>query len=219
MSALACGSLDDRAMSVGDFGSMSASVSIGDGDQLNTLIFAITGPNSYANTITVDTTSTLNTQRRIDGLLAGDYHVAATGTTVQGHGCVGERDFSINLHQLTQVVVHMACTFPHTTGSASLGAEVNICAGIDTLRVTPNADGTQIALVATASDPDNGPSPLGYTWNVQGTTLTGSSVTFPCPAAGAFAATLAVSDGDATCPVSVTAGTMESATFTCAGPA
>jgi hypothetical protein len=218
LAAFGCGSIDDRSLSVGEAGSVSARVVLGQVATLNSVTYSVTGPSSYSNSITVDTTTTLDSQRRIDGLVPGTYHVVASGSTAEGYNCTGAADFDVVARRVSQVVVHLVCTFVSNSGSATLGSSANICAAIKSLNVTPNAAGTQFALAATALDPDNGPNPVSFSWLVNTTQLSGSTATFNCPAAGTFPVILTVSDGDSACPASAAAGTQDSATFTCLGP-
>lgn len=70
----------------------------------------------------------------------------------------------------------------------------NVAPTIDTFDVPATAwPGEVLTLSATASDPHD---PLTYTWTVDGTVLTGPSVTWTPPGEGSFVAQLAVADDD-----------------------
>ncbi len=77
------------------------------------------------------------------------------------------------------------------------GAVTNQPPSIPTINVTPGAG--QYTLSAVASDPDNGPSPLTYTWYIDGVSLgTGQTIVWPISSEGTYQVKVVVSDGVAT---------------------
>jgi hypothetical protein len=87
------------------------------------------------------------------------------------------------------------------------GISINICPGIDSMDVSPleTRVGTTITLHSSASDIDNAPQPLTYSWTATGGSIDTPdqpSAVFTCTTAGAFTLTLTITDGD--CPDSRT---------------
>jgi len=86
-------------------------------------------------------------------------------------------------------------------GNASVAAVFNGCPVLDGLTAGPISllVGGVSSLAVLAHDSDNGPSPLAYSWAVNGVPLplqTASTLAFTCSAAGAVTITASVSDGD-----------------------
>lgn len=77
------------------------------------------------------------------------------------------------------------------------GAVTNQPPTTPTITVTPGAG--QYTLSATATDPDNGPSTLTYTWYINNTLLgTGQTIMWPISDEGTYSVKVVVSDGVAT---------------------
>lgn len=77
------------------------------------------------------------------------------------------------------------------------GAVTNQPPTTPTITVTPGAG--QYTLSATATDPDNKPNPLTYTWYINGTQLgTGQTIIWPISVDGTYSVKVVVSDGVAT---------------------
>ncbi len=77
------------------------------------------------------------------------------------------------------------------------GAVTNQPPSTPTISVTAGAG--QYTLSATATDPDNGPYPLKYTWYIDGSLLgTGHTIVWPVSTTGTYSVRVVVSDGAAT---------------------
>jgi hypothetical protein len=83
------------------------------------------------------------------------------------------------------------------------GFSFNICPGIESIEVTPleTRVGTTITLRSAASDIDNAPHPLTYSWSATAGSIAAPdqpNTTFTCTTAGTATIMLTISDGD--CP-------------------
>jgi hypothetical protein len=202
-------------------GAMGAQLQIGDNLTISSATYLITGPNGFAVTGPVDVSHSSGLSFTVGGLPAGTgYSVILTATATDGvTTCAGSAMFSVTAGGTTQVIVHLDCHQPSTTGSVSVNGTTNICPTIDAISAIPNqvTVGGNIALTAAAHDPDNGPSPLSFGWTAtDGTFLDGETpnATFTCVAVGSPTLTLTVSDGDPMPGCAATATT----SVTCAPP-
>ncbi len=176
--------------------------------------YAITGPQSFTLSGTVDLTHASGVSFTLGGIPAGvGYTITlAAASTDDTTSCVGSATFNITAGATTQVAIHLDCHEPPTTGSVTVSGTTNICPVIDSVSAAPNEVpvGSTIALLATAHDPDNGPSPLSYQWAATSGTFTDgstASATFTCTAVGVTALTLTASDGDSTSGCAATSST------------
>ncbi|HEX4406882.1 MAG TPA: PKD domain-containing protein [Polyangia bacterium] len=132
--------------------------------------------------------------------------------------CGGSATFNVAAHATTVVTVALDCHQPATTGSAMVTGVINVCPVVDGVSATPSevTVGATIALAAAAHDADSGPSPLTYTWQATGGTLssaTGQSPTLTCTTPGPVTVSVTAADGDTKPGCADT----ESATVTCTG--
>ena len=175
------------------------------GVTLTSVSYTITGPNGFSKvgTINVAASGTLSTI--IGGLRAGDgftITLAATGTDGTTT-CGGSATFDVTAGAVAAVTVALDCHQAAKTGSVAVNGVINVCPVADGLSATP-ADvsvGFPIALGAAAHDPDNGPSPLSYSWTApSGSFSNGTSATptFVCNMPGPVTLTATISDGDST---------------------
>jgi hypothetical protein len=186
-------------------GAGSVALLLSGGGVVNTFSYSIMGPNSYAGSINVANSASVSAT--IGGIVAASgYSLTLSGTTVDGQtSCSGtSSSFTVSPGATTTVAVAIDCHAPGKTGSVSVNGTINICPTIDA--VSANAPyGTTIAVTSSASDVDNGPSPVSYSWtSTSGTfsSATAQSPTFNCTAPGAATLTLTVTDGDAGCQTS-----------------
>ncbi len=179
------------------------------GIAINSVTYAITGPESFTRSGTIDLSHASSLSFTLGGIPAGSgYTITLTATSTDGTtSCAGSATFTIAAGATTQVAIHLDCHQPPTTGSVAVSGTVNICPVIDSLSATPSAAavGNAIALASAAHDPDDGPSSLAYQWAATSGTFANSSIqnpTFTCTAVGVATLTLTVSDGDSApgCP-------------------
>jgi hypothetical protein len=169
---------------------------------VNSFSYSITGPNTYSGTINVANSSTVSSL--IGGIAAGSgYTLSVTGTSTDGKtSCAGgSTSFMVAAGATTSVSVAIDCHAPGKTGSVSVNGTINICPTIDSVSANPPVANT-IALASSASDVDNGPQPIAYSWTTTSGTLssaTAQNPTLTCTAPGTATLTLTVTDGDAGC--------------------
>jgi hypothetical protein len=182
------------------------------GVTLTSVSYTITGPNGFskAGTINVAASSTLSTI--IGGLPAGNgftITLAATGTDGTTT-CGGSATFNVTAGAVAAVSVALDCHQAAKTGSVAVNGVINVCPVADGLSANPAevSVGFPIVLGAAAHDPDNGPSPLSYSWTApSGAFSNGTSATptFVCNTPGPVTLTVTISDGDSTPGCSATA--------------
>ncbi len=189
-------------------GAGSVALLLKGGGVVNAFAYSITGPNSYSGNINVANSSTVSAT--IGGIAAGaGYALTLTGTSVDGQtSCAGtSAAFTVAAGASTSVAVTIDCHGPVKTGSVAVNGTINICPTIDSVSANPPV-GNTIALASSASDPDNGPQPVSYSWTTSSGTLssaTAQNPTLTCTAPGTATLTLTVTDGDSGCPTSFTA--------------
>jgi phospholipase C len=212
----------DQAGVSGDVGDVAVALTLLPGLSLNTASYSISGPNGFTKSGTLDVSHSATVSGIISGLPAGSgYSITLNGTASDGSTtCLGTATFAVVAHQTTMVSVHLTCHEAPTTGSVSVNGTINICPVADGVSATPDevAVGGTVALVASAHDPDNGPSPLSYHWTASAGTLddaASATPIFTCTTPGAATLAVTVSDGDPAAGCSDTA----SAVVTCSGHA
>lgn len=199
-------------------GSVGLALQLASGTTINSASYAITGPNAFTKTGTIDLKSATKLTATIGGLPAGTgYTVTITANSGEGGtSCSGSASFAIVAHQIANVTVQITCKEPARTGSVLVNGQLNLCPTIDGININPaevQVGGT-IAISALAHDTDAAPAALTYGWTASGGTLSSSSVaspTFTCTAPGTVTLKLSVSDGD---PTAACADTL-SAQVTC----
>ena len=127
--------------------------------------------------------------------------------------------FPVTADHTTSVTVRLSCPAQAQSGTVAVNGTVNLCPSLDSALANPSEAnvGASISLVASASDPDNGPSSLTYAWSATGSAgvVTASSLastSFVCAKSGPATVTLTVSDGDAKCDATTTFSIMCDAT-------
>jgi len=115
--------------------------------------------------------------------------------------------------------VHLTCRVPPKTGGALVSGTINVCPTLTSFSIDP----LELIVPATrpmkldtrATDGDNGPSALSFTYTSTGGRLYNASTAFAvleCTTPGRFTITVTVSDGDPECDVSA------SQVVTCSAP-
>lgn len=188
------------------------------GESFASASYAITGPAGFSATGTIDVSSSTALSATIGGLPAGNgFSITLSATSIDGTDkCLGSASFNVTAGATTSVTVHLACRTPGKTGSVSANGVLNQCPVIASVSAAPNQvlTGSGVAVSTSASDPDNGPSPLTTQWTATSGTFastTAAATTFTCTQPGVATLTLTASDGDAAC---VTTSTVQ---VTCAG--
>ncbi len=216
LSICACSSSRDVANSDPSTGTVGLSLLVGDA-AVNSISYDISGNGQHkTGTIALDNSTKIATI--IGGLPAGNGYVITLTATAANDStitCSGAATFSVVAGATASVQVHLECKVPARTGSVSVNGTINVCPTLDSLSVSPSEVivGSSVSLTAAASDEDQGPSPLSYTWTVSGGTLSSTTSTTPsltCTSLGDVTVQVVVSDGDC----SDTA----SATVTCSAP-
>jgi hypothetical protein len=139
------------------------------------------------------------------------YQLIVSGVASDGiTGCSGSTSFTTNASGTLPMPasVTLACTSTDAGQLLLTNTVVNSCPVIDGVSADPASVvvGGTMSLGVTAHDPDSSPAALTYQWNASSGTLTGSttaSPTFTCTQAGTVTITVAPSDGDANCGVSL----------------
>jgi phospholipase C len=189
------------------------------GVTINTVSYQITGPNSFSKTGTIDVSNSTALATIIGGIPAGNgYTITLSATGTDGSNCGGSATFNVTAGAVTNVSVTLDCHQPAKTGSISVNGTVNICPNLDALSASPASVnvGATLSLSAAADDPDNGPSPLTYSWTATNGSLKNAntaSPTFQCTQVGTATLNVTVSDGDP----ATTCAAKGSVTVTCTG--
>jgi hypothetical protein len=199
-------------------GTIDLALQLANGHTVNSATYAITGPNGFSKSGSIDVSRSNTFATQVGGLPAGSgYSIAITATSVEGSdNCSGSATFSVVAGQTANVKVQVSCHEAPRTGGVKVAGEVNLCPTIDGIGASPSEVnvGGAIALSALAHDSDAGPSALSYAWSASAGTLssaTDKNPTFTCSAPGTVTIDLTVSDGDPTASCADT----ESATVTC----
>ncbi|HLK91910.1 MAG TPA: alkaline phosphatase family protein [Polyangia bacterium] len=177
------------------------------GVTINSVNYTINGPANFSKSGTIDVSQSATLSTIIGGLPAGNgYTITLTATGTDGTSCGGSATFNVTAGAVTKVSVTLECHQPAKTGSISVTGTLNVCPNLDALSASPAevAVGATLSVSATADDPDNGPSPLAYSWTASSGVLKNAntaSPTFECTSTGPATITVSVSDGDplATC--------------------
>jgi phospholipase C len=201
-------------------GTIGLSLQVGTGVTLSTLSYTITGPGGFSRMGTIDVSNSTTISAIIGGIPFGNgYLISLSGKSVEGTAtCAGSASFNIVSAATTPVAVHIACAVQPGTGTIAVNGMVNVCPIIDSVGASPAevTTGNSLALSSAAVDPDNGPSPLAFSWTASSGTLTNAGTanpTFTCAQAGTATITLTAFDGDATC------ASHQSVNVTCTEPA
>jgi phospholipase C len=187
-------------------GQIAFDLQVGPGVTLATVTYTITGPNGFNRTGNVDVSNSNTISAVIGAIPFGTgYQITLRGTTAGEPGtCEGSASFDVTGPETRSVEVHVTCELQPDTGSIIVNGSLNVCPRIAGIDATPAevVVGSSIALHATASDLDRGPSALAYSWTTSQGTLAGATsadASLSCTHAGLTTVTLAVSDGDPAC--------------------
>jgi len=186
----------------GPSGSLSLSLVIGDGTEIDEVAWEITGGDMEPMSGTINTSAPGSTPSiEVFGLRPGDgnaYTVAMQASSADGGtSCKGSADFGIEVGQVTEVMVMLRCTPPLRFGAVRVDGKLNICAELTKAVVSPlqTSVGSAIDLASQAVDAEE--DPIEYRWTGTGGTIADSSAastTFTCGEAGEQSITIEVSD-------------------------
>lgn len=201
----------------GGVGSVDIAVVQG-GVTLTSVAYTISGPNSFTTSGSINVASSATLSAVIGGIPAGNgYTIMLSATGTDGTtNCGGSATFNVTAGAVTAVSVTLDCHQAAKTGSVLVNGTINVCPVADGITANP-ADisvGSAIALTIAAHDPDNGPSPLTYSWSAPSGSFTGGTTatpTFVCGTPGQVTLSASISDGD---PLAACAATI-SAVVTC----
>src|SRR5262245_16014945 len=188
-----------------DTGTLSASLQLTPSTSLNTANYAISGPNAFSRSGSIDVSHSQTISATVGGIPAGDgYNLTITGTASDNLTmCTGSAMFSITAKMTTVVSIKIQCREPAQTGGVGITGTVNVCPVVDGVGANPGEVmvGFSSALSSTAHDSDGKPAALTYSWVATSGMLAGASTANPtltCTAVGPATVTLTVSDGDCT---------------------
>ena len=163
--------------------------------------YVVTGPNDYTSAGAVSLNSDGEAVLNLYDLPIGDKYVIDI-TAFAGDGetqCVGSKAFDVATAATPVTLTVLLDCDPK--GTVDVEGAFNTCPVIDGLSAMPTslATGGVATLAVTAHDTDNGPSPIAYSWAVNGVRATlqaTPSLRFTCTAPGQFSIIASVSDGD-----------------------
>ena len=195
----------DRDGAGGDMGTVSANLMLSPTALLDTASYAISGPNMFARSGSIDVSHSQTISVIVGGIPAGSgYNVAITGTTTDGQiTCSGSAAFAITPKLTTALMIKIQCREPPKTGGVQITGTVNVCPVVDAMGANPGEVmvGFSSALSSGAHDSDGKPAALTYSWVASSGMLAGATTPNPtlvCTTAGVSTVTLTVSDGDCT---------------------
>jgi len=185
-------------------GELGQGLVVSPGVTVNSATYTITGPNGFTSAGTVAIGESPDVSVVVTLPVGQGYELVVSGTASDGVTvCDGTATFDVtNPNTPLTLVVHLECAVP--SGDVSFEAPVNICPVIDDLSASPvNLKvGGVASLSVGAHDSDSGPSPLAYSWTVNGVTLPNKitpALSFTCTSLGVVTLGARVSDGDTSC--------------------
>lgn len=186
-----------------DLGDVGLALQLAPGVAVNTVVWTITGPSSFNRTGDIDISHSTTLGALIPGLPAGTgYSIALASTTADGlTRCAGAAPFAVTAGVRTPVTVSLACKEPAGSGSAVIGAVLNICPNaLSAYSTTDNPTSGVFHLGVDAHDADEGPTTLKYSWAIsEGAMLNDAFVAAPtltCAGGDIVTVTVTIDDGD-----------------------
>lgn len=200
--ALGCASSDAPTSAGGDTGSLDVRLELANGAEIIRVEWVITRPGMDPMSGDAINTSAPGATASIEvyGLEEGDgYQIDMTAeSTDEETTCRGDAPFSITAGQATAIDVMLNCKRPSTLGSLRANGELNICAELAKVIVSPleTSVNNEIDLSATGIDVDN--DEIEYRWTVTGggeiADDTSAETTFTCTSVSNPQITISVSD-------------------------
>jgi hypothetical protein len=209
LGVVGCG--DERSSS--DRSSVRQGLQVAPDAFVTTATYTITGPNGFASAGTVPVGDSPDVAVVVSHLPVGQGYVLSLSATASDGviECRGSTSFGVvDAGATLTIVVHLECAVP--SGDVDVQSTLNLCPVLDGLDASPLALrlGGVSSLAVAAHDSDNGPTPLAYSWRVNGVRLpnqTASALSFACSSLGEVTITATVSDGhpDPACAASASA--------------
>jgi len=201
--ALAVTGCSSDTTSEGETGSLRLGLEV-DGITINTVSWVITAERMEPMEGTIDISAPGSTPSvEVFGLPPGDYTVTlSTIETDEQTECEGSEDFSIEVNEVTDIMVVLRCKLPQRLGGVRVNAEPNICAELTKMVVSPlqAAVGDPIDLRASAEDAEG--DPIAYGWTATGGSIedpTGEVTRYTCEEVGDHRVTVTVTDEEGYC--------------------
>ncbi len=186
-----------------DSGELGLALQLASSDTVSTVSYALTGPNGFSKSGSIDVSNSSAVAATIPSLPAGNgYSITLSAVSTNGQAqCSGSASFSVVAHQTTSVAVPLLCHEAARTGSVIVNGALNLCPAVDGIDAAPAEVlvGGSVSLNVLSHDSDAGPAALSYDWSVTGGSLSDShSATpqFTCTRAGTATLSVTVSDGD-----------------------
>jgi hypothetical protein len=205
-SLVGCQDTDDRIDTTASgepAGSIGLNLQAAPGFVINTVSYAISGPNGFSKTGKIDVSNSTKITALITSLPAGKgFSITLSADAVSGVGsCSGSASFDVVARQTTPVAIAVTCHETARTGSILINGQLNVCPVIEGVSANPAEAivGSSIALAVAAHDSDAGPKPLKFAWKASAEGLASDAagnVSFTCKAPGTVKIAVAVSDGD-----------------------
>ncbi|MEM9728397.1 MAG: hypothetical protein AAF997_07415 [Myxococcota bacterium] len=140
-----------------------------------------------------------STPIQVTGLEVGTgYTLTFAATSEDGSvSCNGSTDFEVQSESVTDLYVYLRCTRPPSTGGLRPNGELNFCAQVEQVVVSPSTAevGDEIVLSATARDVEG--DPVEFRWSAIGGSIANRnapSTVFRCTEPGSFLAAATVTD-------------------------
>ena len=193
-----------------EVGAAELALSTPSGARIDNVEYLLTGPDGYrkAGSFTTPGDGTAFTYA-LPGIPAGPgYEIELTAKTSDERACRGKsRTFEVIRMQSVSVAVRLSCPGLAHGGTVVVNGELNTCPVVDAVVATPSAArlGERISLAAFATDEDNGPGSLSYTWSEEGSVgyfaspQAGSEAQFLCNDEGVAQLKVTAADGDSQC--------------------
>ncbi len=186
-------------------GSLSLNLQLADGITINEVAWTISGGEMEPMTGTIDTSAPGATASvEVFGLPPGDgYLVELEATDETGEiTCRGDAPFEVEVGVATDVMVFLNCKRPTTLGGVRVNGELNICAELAKVIVSPlqTSVGYDIDLSAIGQDEEG--DPITYVWTATGGSIADANApetTYTCEEAGQQSITILVTDNDVHC--------------------
>lgn len=183
-------------------GDLAVELSLGDAVVLSELRYEITG-NGFRKQGSANIENSRTVKFVVGSIPRGNGYMIELRATDKNDAetrCSGQATFDILAGKTSRAQVHMQCRLPRP-GSVLVTGDLNACPVIEGVTVLPAevAVGHSIALTVDASDVDNRPAALVYTWAANGGVLTStsaSSTELVCMDVGTFTVRVETSDGD-----------------------
>lgn len=186
--------------SSGETGSLSLTLELADGAEVNVVEWVITRGGMEPMSGVIDTSAPGSTASvEVFGLEPGDgYQIEMTAqATDEATLCRGSTGFAVTAGESTDVMVMLKCQGPVRFGGVRANGKINICAELTKMVVSPlqTTVGNDINLAAAGEDAEG--DPIVFSWTAEGGSIddpAAAETVFTCEEAGQGSITVAVSD-------------------------